>query len=94
MQLTWTDEQFSLEETTGTSCSQLCDEAKSTAQKLLNHYVKVQGLTIYQVNDLTIKVQGLTIYQVNYLTIKVQGLTIYQVNYLKSRVWPYIRWTT
>lgn len=32
-----------------TSISDLCNEVKDTAQKLLNHYVKVQGLAISQV---------------------------------------------
>ena len=34
---------------TVTQCSELCNEARDTAQKLLNHYVRVQGLTISQV---------------------------------------------
>ncbi len=37
-----------------TQCSQLCNEARETAQKLLNHYVKVQGLTISQVGDFSL----------------------------------------
>lgn len=32
-----------------TSISDLCAEVKDTAQKLLNHFVKVQGLAISQV---------------------------------------------
>ena len=32
-----------------TSVSSLCNDAKDTAQQLLNHYVKVQGLAISQV---------------------------------------------
>ena len=32
-----------------TSVSTLCNDAKDTAQQLLNHYVKVQGLAISQV---------------------------------------------
>ena len=35
--------------TRGTSCSQLCSELKDAAQKLLNCYVRVQGLMISQV---------------------------------------------
>ncbi|XP_064631318.1 vacuolar protein sorting-associated protein 51 homolog isoform X2 [Lineus longissimus] len=47
--LTLTDEQFMLEGSNETtSVSQLCQESKETAQKLLNHYVRVQGLIISQ----------------------------------------------
>ncbi len=50
IQITITEEQFILDDhTTVTSVSELCVEAKDIAQKLLNHYVKVQGLTISQV---------------------------------------------
>ena len=33
-----------------TSVSTLCNDSKDTAQQLLNHYVKVQGLAISQVS--------------------------------------------
>jgi len=49
-QITLTEEQFDMDDKTPmTSVSTLCNEAKDTAQKLLNHYVKVQGLAISQV---------------------------------------------
>ena len=49
-QLTLTEEQFMLDhKSTVTQSSELCNEARDTAQKLLNHYVRVQGLTISQV---------------------------------------------
>ena len=54
IQITITEEQFILDDhTTVTSVSELCVEAKDIAQKLLNHYVKVQGLTISQVVNLS-----------------------------------------
>ncbi|XP_052828985.1 vacuolar protein sorting-associated protein 51 homolog [Octopus bimaculoides] len=44
-----TEEQLLMEDTTGvTPISKLCEEAKCAAQKLLNHYVRIQGLTISQ----------------------------------------------
>ncbi|XP_078588251.1 vacuolar protein sorting-associated protein 51 homolog [Branchiostoma floridae x Branchiostoma japonicum] len=44
-----TDEQFLVEDKSAvTPLSELCNLAKDTAQKLLDHYVKVQGLTISQ----------------------------------------------
>ncbi|KAL5021768.1 hypothetical protein ScPMuIL_000923 [Solemya velum] len=44
-----TEEQFLLEERNSiTSVSELCNQAKATAQKCLNHYVRVQGLAISQ----------------------------------------------
>ncbi|KAI0211198.1 Vacuolar protein sorting-associated protein 51-like [Lamellibrachia satsuma] len=47
--LTLADEQFMIDDATrGTSCSQLCAELKDAAQKLLNCYVRVQGLMISQ----------------------------------------------
>lgn len=49
--LTLTEEQFLLEEHPShplTPMSDLCNKAKDTAQRLLNHYVKVQGLSISQ----------------------------------------------
>ncbi|XP_076437425.1 vacuolar protein sorting-associated protein 51 homolog isoform X2 [Babylonia areolata] len=47
--LTLTEEQFLVEErTVGSLVSDLCHQAKSAAQRLLNHYVRVQGLTISQ----------------------------------------------
>lgn len=50
LQLTLTDEQFMVvDKAQVTPCSELCGEAKSSAQRLLNHYVRVQGLTISQV---------------------------------------------
>ncbi len=36
---------------TVTACAELCNEARDTAQKLLNHYVRVQGLAISQVRE-------------------------------------------
>ena len=50
LQLTLTDEQFMLDDTAAvTSLTDLCKDTEDTAQRLLNHYVKVQGLTISQV---------------------------------------------
>ncbi|XP_030648448.1 vacuolar protein sorting-associated protein 51 homolog [Chanos chanos] len=47
--LTLTDEQFLVQHHTPvTPVTALCTEAKEAAQKLLNHYVKVQGLIISQ----------------------------------------------
>ncbi|XP_060076559.1 vacuolar protein sorting-associated protein 51 homolog [Ylistrum balloti] len=49
--LTLTEEQFLLEEHSShtlTPVTDLCNKAKDTAQRLLNHYVKVQGLSISQ----------------------------------------------
>lgn len=44
-----TDEQFAIEDQEGlTSVSDICAETKETAQKLLDHFVKVQGLNISQ----------------------------------------------
>ena len=49
MQITLADEQFIIDSKTPTTpCSTLCTDAKDTSQKLLNHYVRVQGLTISQ----------------------------------------------
>lgn len=53
-QVTLTDEQFtSMSEDTGplTTMTELCDMFKDTAQRLLNHFVQVQGLTISQVRS-------------------------------------------
>ena len=65
-----------------TSISDLCNEVKDTAQKLLNHYVKVQGLAISQVS---VNVGYLIIERVNvgYLIIEsvnVGYLIIERVN--------------
>uniref|UniRef100_A0A674AMV6 Vacuolar protein sorting-associated protein 51 homolog n=1 Tax=Salmo trutta TaxID=8032 RepID=A0A674AMV6_SALTR len=47
--LTLTDEQFLVQHHTPvTAVAALCGEAREAAQKLLNHYVKVQGLIISQ----------------------------------------------
>lgn len=47
--LTLTDEQFlALHQSPVTAVTALCEEAREAAQKLLNHYVKVQGLIISQ----------------------------------------------
>lgn len=47
--LTLVDEQFMVEDKTNkTSSGQLCAESKSTAQRLLSHYVRVQGLAVSQ----------------------------------------------
>ncbi|XP_052229082.1 vacuolar protein sorting-associated protein 51 homolog isoform X2 [Dreissena polymorpha] len=47
--ITLTEEQFDMDSRNEmTSISDLCNEVKVTAQKLLNHYVKVQGLAISQ----------------------------------------------
>ncbi|KAK7469788.1 hypothetical protein BaRGS_00036215 [Batillaria attramentaria] len=47
--LTLTEEQFLVEERiAGEPVAELCSMAKSAAQRLLNHYVRVQGLTISQ----------------------------------------------
>ena len=53
-QITLTEEQqFVVDERSNiTSVTHLCNNAKMTAQKLLNHYVKVQGLAISQVTHL------------------------------------------
>lgn len=49
-QLTLTEEQFMVEDRQpGAPVAELCRLAKATAQRLLNHYVRVQGLTISQV---------------------------------------------
>lgn len=48
--MTLTEEQFMVEERSRvTPISDLTSYSKDTAQKLLNHYVKVQGLSISQV---------------------------------------------
>lgn len=50
LQITLTEEQFDIDHKLEvTLCSQLCIDIKETAQCLLNHYVKVQGLAISQV---------------------------------------------
>lgn len=50
LQLTLTEEQFMMTERFPvTSVTDLCNNANDAAQKLLNHYVKVQGLSISQV---------------------------------------------
>ena len=56
MQLTITEEQFLADSKTSpvTAGSDLCNETKGTAQKLLNHYVKDQGLTLSQVGAVTL----------------------------------------
>uniref|UniRef100_A0A8B9HRM2 Vacuolar protein sorting-associated protein 51 homolog n=1 Tax=Astyanax mexicanus TaxID=7994 RepID=A0A8B9HRM2_ASTMX len=47
--LTLTDEQFLvMHQSPVTAVTALCEEAREAAQKLLNHYVKVQGLIISQ----------------------------------------------
>ncbi|XP_076345571.1 vacuolar protein sorting 51 isoform X2 [Tachypleus tridentatus] len=47
--LSLTDEQFTTDDHHRvTSVSELCQETKETAQKLLNHFVRVQGLNISQ----------------------------------------------
>ncbi|XP_070539803.1 vacuolar protein sorting-associated protein 51 homolog isoform X2 [Ptychodera flava] len=47
--LSCTDEQFLVDDKSKvTSLTEICNEAKDAAQKLLNHYVKFQGLTISQ----------------------------------------------
>lgn len=47
--LSLTDEQFTVEDQTGlTSVTALCQETADTAQKLLDHFVRVQGLSISQ----------------------------------------------
>lgn len=47
--VTLTEEQFDIDHNLEvTSVSQLCTEMKQTAQNLLNHYVRVQGLAISQ----------------------------------------------
>lgn len=49
-QLTLTEEQFMMTERFPvTMVTDLCNNSKDAAQKLLNHYVKVQGLSISQV---------------------------------------------
>lgn len=51
LQLNLVDDQFLLDDKTKvTSATELTTEAKEGAQRLLNHYVQVQGLTISQVN--------------------------------------------
>ena len=50
MQLTLADEQFMVDSSAVlTPSSKLTTAARDTAQRLLNHYVRVQGLTISQV---------------------------------------------
>ncbi|XP_030075225.1 vacuolar protein sorting-associated protein 51 homolog [Microcaecilia unicolor] len=47
--LTLTDEQFLVQDRSPvTAVTSLCSEAREAAQKLLNHYVKVQGLIVSQ----------------------------------------------
>lgn len=53
MQLTTTDEFFSIGKYTSseniiTQESEICNRFQETAQDLLNHYVRIQGLTISQ----------------------------------------------
>ena len=50
MQMTLAEEQFMIDDKVQlTQPSELSTEAKDMAQKLLNHYVRVQGQTISQV---------------------------------------------
>ena len=48
-QVTLVDEQFLLEDKSCmTSAADLCTESRTTAQRLLSHYVRMQGLAISQ----------------------------------------------
>jgi len=50
LQLTLVDEQFLLEDKSCvTSTADLCAESHTTAQHLLSHYVRMQGLAVSQV---------------------------------------------
>jgi hypothetical protein len=52
MQMTLAEEQFIFDDRKQlTQPGQLCGEVKDMAQKLLNHYVRVQGQTISQVGQ-------------------------------------------
>ncbi|CAG2209178.1 ANG2 [Mytilus edulis] len=58
--LTLTEEQFMMTERFPvTSVTDLCNNAKDAAQKLLNHFVKVQGLSISQMDshDILIRIK-------------------------------------
>jgi len=49
LQVTLVDEQFLLEDKSSvTSAADLCTESRTTAQRLLSHYVRMQGLAISQ----------------------------------------------
>ena len=48
--MTLVDEQFMLEDKSYvTSAADLCTESRTTAQRLISHYVRMQGLAISQV---------------------------------------------
>jgi len=54
LQLTLVDEQFLLEDKSCvTTAADLCAESRSTAQHLLSHYVRMQGLAISQACSVT-----------------------------------------
>jgi len=50
VQVTLVDEQFMLEDSKSavTSASDLCVESRASAQYLLSHYVRMQGLAVSQ----------------------------------------------